>query len=124
MLNAGKKVRSQIMKYLTKDISLTAALILCSAPLLATELPKLANEKNCVACHTMDKKLVGPAWTKVAKRYKGDSTALSFLTNKIKKGGAGVWGSMPMPAQTVTHDEAEMLAESILQLNNESYAAK
>jgi cytochrome c len=112
------------MRNLMKEIAVIATLTLCSASTFATDLPKLAAQKNCGACHAMDKKIVGPAWTKVARRYKGDGEAIQFLTNKIKKGGAGVWGSMPMPAQSVTREEATAFAEYILELNNQSYAAK
>lgn len=91
---------------------------------IATEMPELAKEKNCVGCHAIEKKVVGPAWSKVAKRYQGNKDGTQILVEKIKSGGAGVWGLMPMPAQAITHTEAETLAMFILNLNNESYAAR
>ena len=53
--------------------------------------------QNCTACHAIDKKVVGPAWMDVAKKYKGQDMEAKLIT-KVSKGGAGAWGSMPMPA--------------------------
>ena len=61
-------------------------------------MPALARKYNCSACHAIDKKVVGPSWRDVAKRYKGDAGAEAKLVTKVSKGGGGVWGSMPMPA--------------------------
>lgn len=87
-------------------------------------MPELAKSKNCVNCHAIDRKIVGPAWMKVAKRYEGKPEASRSLIEKIKNGGSGVWGSMPMPAQTVSQEEAEKLVAYILGLNQVIYAAK
>jgi len=67
---------------------------------LAADMPELAKKSGCAACHSIDKKLVGPAWQAVADKYKGDAEAASKLSAKIVKGGSGVWGAVPMPAQT------------------------
>jgi len=53
---------------------------------------------NCTACHSVDKKIVGPAWMDVSKKYKGDAGAADRLLVKVSKGGSGNWGTMPMPA--------------------------
>lgn len=63
------------------------------------EVLALAHKNNCFACHALDKKVVGPAWKAVAAKYRGDANAQAYLENKIAKGGSGVWGGAPMPAQ-------------------------
>jgi cytochrome c len=75
----------------------------------------LATSKNCMACHATDKKLVGPAYKDVAAKYAGDKTATDKLAIKIQKGGAGVWGPVPMPANTQVSDaDAKKLAAWVL----------
>jgi cytochrome c len=77
----------------------------------------LATSKNCMACHAVDKKIVGPAFKDVAAKYAGDKTAVDRLATKIQKGGAGVWGPMPMPANTqLSEAEAKKLAAWVLTL--------
>jgi len=58
-----------------------------------------------MACHAIDKKLVGPAYKEVAKKYAGDATAEAKLVDKVKKGGVGVWGQVPMPPNASVKDE-------------------
>lgn len=87
----------------------TAAL----APALADQA--LASAKNCMACHAVDKKLVGPSYKDVAKKYAGDKTAVDKLAGKIIKGGSGVWGAVPMPANPqVSEADAKKLAAWVL----------
>ena len=74
----------------------------------------LAKSKNCFACHTVDKKVVGPAYKDVAAKYKSDPKAAAMLAAKIKAGGKGVWGEVPMPPNAVTDDEAKKLAAWVL----------
>ena len=74
----------------------------------------LAKSKNCMACHAVDKKLVGPAYKDVAAKYKGDAKAPAMLAEKIKAGGKGVWGQIPMPPNNVTPEEANKLAAWVL----------
>ncbi|WP_310492156.1 c-type cytochrome [Dechloromonas sp.] len=74
----------------------------------------LAKAKNCMACHAIDKKIVGPAYKDVAAKYKGDAGAVDKLAAKIKAGGKGVWGEIPMPPNNVTPDEAKKLVTWIL----------
>lgn len=76
----------------------TAAGLMVAGGAFATEMPALAKKNNCTACHAIDKKVVGPAWEDVAKKYKGDAKAEAALLTKVSKGGSGVWGTMPMPA--------------------------
>jgi len=74
----------------------------------------LAKAKNCMSCHAVDKKLVGPAYKDVAAKYKGDKGAVEALAAKVKAGGKGVWGEIPMPPNNVTPDEAKKLVTWIL----------
>ncbi|AKU13798.1 c-type cytochrome [Aromatoleum toluolicum] len=90
-----------------------AAGLLSAAPAFASA--DLAKAKNCLACHAVDKKLVGPAYQEVAKKYAGDAGAVAKLAEKIQKGGSGVWGTMPMPANPqVNAEEAKTLATWVL----------
>jgi cytochrome c len=78
-------------------------LALASAPALASE--ELAKKSACTACHAIDKKLVGPAYKEVAAKYKGDAKAQALLEEKVKKGGVGAWGQVPMPPNAHVKDE-------------------
>ena len=79
--------------------------------------PELAQKKNCMACHAVEKKLVGPAYKEVAAKYAGQKDAADKLAQKIMKGGSGVWGAIPMPANPqVTDAEAKQLAQWVLSL--------
>lgn len=88
--------------------------LVSAAPAFADAGMDLAKAKGCLACHSVDKKLVGPAYKDVAAKYAGDKTAAAKLAEKIQKGGVGVWGQIPMPANNVTPDEAKKLAEWVL----------
>ena len=75
----------------------------------------LAQKKNCMACHAIDKKLVGPAYKEVAAKYAGQKDAVDKLAQKVVKGGSGAWGAVPMPANPqVTEAEAKQLVGWIL----------
>ncbi|MEO8151500.1 MAG: c-type cytochrome [Rhizobacter sp.] len=92
-----------------------AASALVAAPAFAN--PDLAQKKNCMACHAVDKKVVGPAYKEVAAKYAGQKDAVDKLSQKVIKGGAGVWGPVPMPANTTVSDaEAKQLVQWILTL--------
>ena len=99
-----------------KKLALLAAVaagILATAPAMADEA--LAKAKNCMACHAVDKKLVGPAFKDVAAKYKADKSAADKLAAKIIKGGSGVWGAIPMPANPqVSEADAKKLAAWVL----------
>lgn len=83
-------------------------------PMTASADEALAKSKACLACHQVQKKVVGPAFTDVAAKYKGQADGKAYLVDKIKNGGKGVWGPVPMPKQNVTDDEAAKLADWIL----------
>lgn len=87
--------------------------VLAASPALADL--KLATAKNCMQCHAADKKQVGPSYKAVAEKYAGQKDAVDKLAIKVIKGGGGVWGPVPMPANAqVTPDEAKKLVAWIL----------
>ena len=93
---------------------ITLALTLSVAAPAMADLA-LATSKNCMACHAVDKKLVGPSYKDVATKYAGQKDAVDKLAAKIIKGGAGVWGPVPMPANAqVNEAEAKKLAAWVL----------
>jgi len=92
-----------------------AALALVSLPAFAN--PDLAQKKNCMACHAVDKKVVGPSYKEVAAKYGGQKDAVDKLSEKVLKGGSGVWGPVPMPANPqVSPAESKQLVQWILGL--------
>ena len=74
----------------------------------------LAKAKNCMACHAVDKKMVGPAFKDIAAKYAGQKDAAAKLADKVIKGGTGVWGQIPMPANAVSKNEADKLVAWVL----------
>jgi len=91
--------------------TLLATGLIVSAPAFANK--DLATKSGCMACHAVDKKLVGPAYQEVAKKYKAGDEAM--LADKIKKGGKGVWGQIPMPPNPKVKDEdVQVLVKWIL----------
>lgn len=102
--------KSVAMKRSLITIALTVG---CVAPAMADMA--LAKTRNCMACHAVEKKLVGPAFKDIAKRYAGQSDVVPQLASKILKGGSGVWGPVPMPANNqVSEAESHKLAEWVL----------
>ncbi len=105
---------------MNKKFAVAALVSVCGmlaigAPAFAS--PELAKQKNCLACHATDKKLVGPAYKDVAAKYKGDKNAQATLAKKIREGGVGVWGQIPMPANPqVNEQEAQALAKWVLSM--------
>jgi cytochrome c len=100
-----------------KPVTLTKLAIalaaVAAAPVFADQA--LATAKNCMACHAVDKKVVGPGYREVAAKYAGQKDAVDKLAGKILKGGAGVFGVVPMPANTqVNEAEAKKLAAWVL----------
>ncbi|MCM3563871.1 c-type cytochrome [Hydrogenophaga intermedia] len=96
-----------------RALLIMAVMTTLAAPAMADEA--LAKAKNCMACHAVDKKLVGPSYKDVAKKYAGDAKAVDMLATKIMKGGSGVWGAIPMPANPqVNEADAKKLASWVL----------
>ena len=97
-------------------VSLCTALLVAAAP-AACANPELARSKICLGCHDISEKKIGPAFKDVAARYAGQKDAAARLADKVIKGGAGVWGVLPMPANPkVTPEEARQLVAWILTL--------
>lgn len=78
---------------------------------------EMMKKDGCAACHAIDKKVVGPAYQEVAAKYKGDAKAAAMLVEKVKKGGQGVWGPIPMPPNAQVSDaDIKALVDWILTL--------
>lgn len=100
------------MKMRLLGMAAVAALVVAGT---ANANEELAKKSACLACHTIDKKLVGPAYKEVAKKYAGDAGAEAKLVKKIKEGGSGVWGAIPMPPNTnVSEADVKTLVKWIL----------
>ena len=106
-------------------LSVTAAAVFMlgtAGQAAAAEMPELAKKSGCTACHAIDKKVVGPAWADVSKKYKGDAGAKDMLVNKVKTGGKGNWtevtGGVPMPPYSprVADADIEKLVDFVLSL--------
>jgi cytochrome c len=98
-------------------ISLMAAAALgLTAQAHAADAEELAKSKNCLTCHMVDKKLVGPAFKDIAAKYKGDSGAVADLSKKVINGASVTWGPIPMPPNPVSEAEAKTLVEWIMKL--------
>ena len=97
-------------------ITLGAAALLVSGSAMADL--ELAKKSGCLACHSVDKKIVGPAWADVGKKYKGDAGAKAKLIAKVKSGGKGVWGPAPMPPYSprVSDENIDKLVTFVLSL--------
>jgi cytochrome c len=98
-----------------KSLLILSATIASLASMPALANAELAKAKNCLACHAVDKKLIGPGYKDVAAKYAGQKDAVDKLAVKIMKGGSGVWGAVPMPANPqVSEAEAKQLAAWVL----------
>jgi cytochrome c len=97
------------MKPFVAALALAAGAAFVAAPASASEA--LLKKNNCTACHAIDKKLVGPAYKEVAKKYAGQANVNATLAEKVKKGGKGNWGQVPMPPNPAVSDAdiAEMI---------------
>jgi cytochrome c len=95
---------------------LAAFALATTCPALAGEAaPELAEKFRCLACHRVDEANVGPAFREVAKRYKDDAEAMEKLVAKVKKGGRGNWGKIPMPANELSDGDLRTLVRWVLQ---------
>jgi cytochrome c len=100
-----------------KAIVIAAAATLALSAGAASASQSLAQKYACLSCHQVDKKVVGPAFRDVAKRYKGDAKAEEHLVSVIHNGGKGVWGNIPMPPfRQVSEADAQALAKWVLSL--------
>jgi cytochrome c len=111
--NRRNRRKNQKMNKLALLIA-TIATIAISTSAIAS--PELARTKNCMSCHSVDRKLVGPSFQEISKRYKG-TNAVQQMESKIINGGSGSWGPIPMPAnKQVSEQEAQILSKWILSL--------
>jgi cytochrome c len=100
------------IKPITKAVILGVSL---SLPFMASANEELAKKNNCLACHTVDKKILGPAYKDVAAKYENNPENVTMLVEKVKKGGSGNWGQMPMPPNPMVSDaDAKTLVEWVL----------
>jgi cytochrome c len=107
-------MKLRLMRKTLALASAAACLFFAGAACASEELFK---RSNCMACHAIDQKRVGPSMKEVAAKYHGDSAAADMLARKIREGGVGVWGEMPMPPQPqVSETNAKALAEYILSI--------
>jgi cytochrome c len=96
-------------------VTLTFGCLWPAGPACASE--ELFKKSNCLACHALEQRRVGPSMKEVAVKYNGDAGAADVLAKKIREGGVGVWGQMPMPPQAqVSEADAKVLADYILGL--------
>jgi cytochrome c len=94
------------MMVLFMRLGLAAGLMSAAASVFAADADGMAIARGnaCMGCHAVDRKLVGPSFQQIAEKYKGDAQAPAKLALKVKKGGAGVWGSIPMPSHPAMSD--------------------
>jgi cytochrome c len=105
------------VKMKTVAVAFAAAGLLATGVVQADAGEDLLKKSGCTACHSKDKKLVGPAYVEVAAKYKGDGGAAAKLADKVKKGGSGIWGPVPMPPNTqVKDDDVKTMIAYILAL--------
>ena len=99
-----------------KRVLFATLLVACFSPSVFAD-QKLAGAKNCLGCHAVGTQVVGPSFKDVAKKYAGNKEAAATLATKIRQGGGGVWGAIPMPANTqVNEAESKKLVAWILSL--------
>ena len=104
------------MKKTATAILAMATLTIASAA-FADQLEDMMKKNGCNACHSEDKKIVGPAYKDVAAKYRGNAKAEAMLVEKVKKGGSGVWGQIPMPPNSQVSDaDIKKMVEMILAL--------
>lgn len=103
-----------------KKIAILATGLLASGMANAAteaEAMGIAQKNGCLACHQLDKKMVGPAWKEVGRKYAGQADAEAMLLTKVKKGGKGVWGPIPMPPNATVKDaDIKTLVQFVLTL--------
>lgn len=101
-----------------KDVTVKPAAKAVEPVLSEMEGRALAQKSNCFGCHSIDKKVVGPAWKDVAAKYRGDADAENKLIAKVSKGSSGTWGSVPMPANSpvVKDTDIKALVKFVLSL--------
>ena len=93
--------------------ALVVSVLMVSAPAFASK--EIASKNACMGCHAVDKKVVGPSYKDIAAKYKGQADAVDKLAKKVKAGGSGVWGPVPMPANAaISEADAKTVVKWIL----------
>lgn len=112
-------MRNRFIAILAAGAGVVALLIGSNSAFAAANGAELAQKNGCMACHSMDKKVLGPAFKDVAKKYKGNADAVAMLSKKIKDGSSGVWGPIPMPPNgpRVSDADIKVLAAWVLASN-------
>ena len=96
---------------------LAASTLAIASVAVADELEDMMKKNGCNACHAEDKKVIGPSYKDVANKYRGDAAAPAKLVEKVKKGGSGVWGQVPMPPNpNVKDDDVKKMIQLIMNL--------
>jgi cytochrome c len=110
-------IQGDSMKVLLTTIA-AASVLLVSQAYAADAGQALAQKSGCLACHSVDHKVLGPAYKDVAAKYKGDKGAEAKLVAKVKAGGSGVWGNIPMPANSpqVKDEDIKTIVHWVLSL--------
>lgn len=85
-------------------LAVSGAAFAADQPVSSSNAIAIARSNACMGCHAVDRKLVGPSFQQVAQKYKGDAQASAKLAKKVKDGGSGVWGSIPMPSHPSMND--------------------
>lgn len=109
-------MKISLIKAVASAVGLTVGLM-ASGAVLAADQSKLAEKSGCLACHNVDKKVLGPAYKDVAKKYKANKDAAVAIAKKIKEGSTGVWGPIPMPPNAKVSDaDIKALAEWVMSM--------
>lgn len=101
-------MKNKMISRLLQSICLAGLIFGTSGVYAVSEGETLASKNGCLACHTIDKKLVGPSYKEVATKYKGVAGADATLIAKVKAGGVGTWGKIPMPANSPKVSDADI----------------
>jgi len=111
----NEMIEGESMKALMMTVAVAGSLMFAG---YASADQALAQKSGCMACHTVDKKVLGPAYKDVAAKYKGQKDAEAKLVDKVKKGGSGVWGPIPMPANSpqVKDEDIKTIVKWVLSL--------
>jgi cytochrome c len=102
------------MKSISRSLPVLTLLSVAWLPQSLLADQALATSSGCMACHAIDKKVVGPSLKDIAAKYKGDASAASSLVAKVKDGGSGVWGAVPMPPSTVSEADITTIVNWML----------
>ena len=113
-MNSTRKIRTATLAIGAVALGLLSLTSPAGAATSDAAATQLLTKYNCQACHTVDKKLVGPPYKEVAAKYAGDASAPAKLQQKVKNGGTGVWGAIPMPPNNVPDADLKTLVEWIL----------